>query len=197
MINQFDSDNYPDEEPRSVVVGSRWGWKRSDITSAYPTATYTLQYQFSLQSASPASFSITADKVSSEHVVEQTSVETGVFAPGEYYWQAEVVRDSDSESVTVATGVMTLTDDYGDSPGDVRSWVSEVLQAIRAVIAQSASKEQKGYTVFGRSLERRSLSELMELEREFNQRYQSELDKVDRENGRPVTSNRVYMKMEA
>lgn len=197
MINQFDSANYPNEEPRAVVIGSRWGWKRSDITNTYPTATYTLVYRFYLQESTPADFSITADKVGSEHVVEQTSVETAIFASGEYYWQAVVVRDSDSESVTVATGVMTLTDDFGSSPGDTRTWVTEVLQAIRAVIASSATKEQASYTVFGRSLERRSLTELMELEREFSQRHQTELDKIDRENGRPVTSNRVYMKMEA
>lgn len=197
MINQFDSANYPDVEPRSLTVGSYWAWKRPDITEAYPTATYSLEYRFSLQVVTETLFTITAGETGSEYVIEVGGITTGAYTAGEYYWQAVAIRTSDSEEMIVDSGYMTLTDDLGNYPGDTRSWVQTVLQSIRAVIASSATKEQSGYTVFGRSLERRSLSELIELERDFAQRFRNEQDALDRENGRAVKTTRVYMKMGA
>ena len=46
MANLFDRDNYPQQEPETLVVGDRWVWKRPDLVSDYPTASYALTYEF-------------------------------------------------------------------------------------------------------------------------------------------------------
>ena len=195
MQNQFDSDNFPDEEPGELVAGARWGWTRSDITAAYATATYTLKYRFSLQSGQFGVWDITALKTGDVHIVDEAQAATAGFTSGVYQWQAYIVRDSDSEEVVVDSGLVTVVAEFtaGD---DTRSYVAQVLDAIQATILGTASKEQGAYSIAGRSISMRPITELMELEKEFKKRYQSELDAIDRKAGRS-TNNRVLVKMSA
>lgn len=193
MDNLFDITNYPDSEPPTLTAGERWAWKRSDITNAYPTALYTLRYQFIQQDSVAASFIVTAAKTDAQHVVTVPIATTAEYSPGVYEWQAIVVRDSDSQEVVVSRGyldVKTLT-------GDTRSWTYRVLVAIRATIEGTATKEDSSYSIAGRSLSRRSISELLELEKEFQTRWDNEVKELDRENGRTVNQRRIYLKMGA
>lgn len=192
MINLFDSANYPDTEPNSIIAGSRIGWTRSDITSTYPTATYTLIYRFKLQSGDWDFEKITADKVSSAHIVELSKSTTAGFKAGDYRWQAIVVRDSDSEEIVVDEGYATVA----AQSGDIRSHNLTVLQAIRATIEGTASNEQAEYSINGRTLKRRSIAELVELEQLYAARWENEKAATDQANGR-TTSSSVLIKMGA
>lgn len=194
MKNLFDSDNYPDSVPEELFVGNRWAWTASAITAVYPTALYTLEYRFCLQEASHSDFDITASKVSSAHVVEVGQATTAAYNEGLYWWQAVVIRDSDSEEVTVDQGFTNLNYDLGTHAGDTRSQTYKTLTAIRATIAQTATKEQASYSVAGRSLSRRTPSELLELEREFARRWEDEKKDIARKNGRTVR-NRTVVKL--
>ena len=49
MGNLFDSNNYPQTEPSTLVAGDRWAWKRTDLGSDYPPASYTLAYEARLE----------------------------------------------------------------------------------------------------------------------------------------------------
>ena len=196
MENVFDSSNYPDAVPSSLTAGSRWAWTRSDITSVYPTASYTLKFRFSLLADPFTDYSVTASKVSSAHVVEVATSVTSGYAAGDYDWFAIIVRDSDSEEVTVDRGSVTIQPDMGAAPGDTRSWVLRVLTAIRATIEGTASKEQSGYSIGGRSLSLRTPGELLELEREFHKRLKQEQAEINRAAGRTAAS-RVLVKMGA
>lgn len=196
MENQFDSTAYPDSVPAELTAGNRWAWTRSDITAAYPTASYTLKFRLSLLESPYSDIELTASKVSSAHVVEVSQSTTAGYGAGEYSWSAVVVRDSDSEEVTVDRGHVTVEPDLGASPGDTRSWVYRVLVAIRATIEGTASKEQAGYSIGGRSLSLRSPTELLELEREFSRRWRDEKRDIDRKAGRAAGS-RVLVKMSA
>lgn len=191
MKNLFDSDNYPDVEPEELVSGERWAWKRSEITDAYPTASYTLKYRFSLQKSPFTTFTITASKTNSEHVIEVAQADTVQKTPGEHLWQAVVVRDSDSEEVTVGQGFITLVPEYTGTD-DTRSWTYRVLIAIRATIEGTASSDQESYSINGRSLSRRSLEELMALESEFSRKWEAEKAKKN-----PNVNTRVLVKMSA
>lgn len=193
MDNLFDSANYPTAEPGILGVGDRWAWTRPDITTAYPTASYTLKYRFIGQEAGGSVIEIVADKVVSAHVVTVATTVTIDYAPGTYEWQAIVVRDSDSEEVVVSRGYSTLK----ASTGDTRPWTYRVLMAIRATIEGTASKEDSSYSIAGRSLSRRSVSELLELEKEFQARWTSEQAAVDRAEGRTPAQRRVLMKFGA
>lgn len=196
MQNIFDSDNYPDSVPTELTAGSRWAWTRPDITSAYPTASYTLKFRLSLLADPFSDYSITASKVSSAHVVEVATSVTNGYAAGDYAWSAIIVRDSDSEEVAVDHGFVTIKPDMGASPGDTRSWAYRVLVAIRATIEGTASKEQAAYSIGGRSLSLRTPAELLELEREFGKRWDREKNEIDRKAGR-ASGNRVLVKMSA
>ena len=192
MINLFDSANYPDKEPDSIIAGSRIGWTRADITSTYPTATYTLIYKFKLQSGDWDFEKITAGKVSSAHVVELSKNTTAGFKAGDYKWQAIVVRDSDSEAIVVDEGFASVS----AQAGDIRSHNLTVLQAIRSTIEGTASHEQAEYSINGRTLKRRSIAELVELEQLYASRWENEKSATDKLNGRTTTSS-VLIKMGA
>jgi hypothetical protein len=195
MQNQFDSSAYPDSVPEELTAGSRWAWTRSDITAAYPTASYTLKFRFSLLESPYTDESVTASKADSAHVVEVASADTG-YTAGAWSWSAVIVRDSDSEEVTVDTGFVTVKPDLGASPGDTRAWIYQVLTAIRANLLDQASRSQKRIVINGRELESRSYSELVGLEQEFSKRWQAEQRKVDRKAGR-ASGSRVLVKMSA
>lgn len=170
MQNLFDTDNYPDSEPSGQVAGTVWGWKRPDITEAYPTASYTLKYLFGLQVTPFTAITITAGKVAGAHVVQATS--TGAYAAGQYKWQAVIVRVSDDAEVVVDTGYMQVTAKAATAT-DTSSWVYQTLVAVREVLKNGASKASS-YTINGRTLQRYSLTELLDLEREFSRRWKDE-----------------------
>lgn len=196
MNNLFDTDNYPDTEPASLVAGDWWAWTRSDITEAYPTASYTLKYRLTPLDGVADEITITAGKVSSAHVVEVSQATTTAYKSDEYGWKAIVVRDSDSEEVTVDQGYLTVHPELGATAGTHRSWVYETLAAVRATIKGTASEKQAAYSVGGRSLSLRTPQELMDMERDFSRRWDTEKAKIDRENGRS-TGSRVLVKMSA
>lgn len=196
MNNLFDSDNYPDEEPTELVAGNRWAWTRSDITAAYPTAAYTLKYRFSLLDGTHFTEEFTAGKTGDVHIVEQATTATSGYPAGDYRWQAVIVRVSDSEEITVDTGLLVITPDLDGDAVNAASWVYEVLTAIRATIKGTASEKQAAYSIGGRSLSLRSLTELLDLEREFSKRWDREKAEIERKAGR-ATGNRVLVTMGA
>lgn len=180
MNNLFDSDNYPDQEPKTLVLGARWAWTRSDITEAYPPASYTLKYRFILQSGTDYDFTITASKTASAHVVEVAIATTAGHVAGDYIWQAVAVRDSDSEEVVVEEGLAEIK----AKTGDIRTHTLKTLQAIRATIEGKASKDQMSVAVNGYSLSKYSFLELQQLERDYSIRWENEKRDLNRKNGR-------------
>lgn len=196
LVNRFDSANYPDSEPTEAFAGERWAWTRSDITATYPTASYTLSYRMCLQEASHADIDITATKSDSKHVVEVGQATTAAYGEGLYWWQAIVTRDSDSEEVVVGEGYIEVKADLGAHAGDTRTQAYKILSAIRATILGTASNEQSSYSIAGRSLSRRSIDELLQLEKEFARRWDKEKEAIDRAAGR-AKSNRVLLRMRA
>jgi len=192
MENLFDTANYPAREPKTVYAGSMWSWMRGDISTAYPTAEYTLVYRLAQQATPFESITITAAKLSGVHVVQESI--TGARLPGAYRWQAVVVRDSDSAEVTVATGNIEVLP-AAISGVESASWVYQVLSAIQATLKGSASKDQQQVEIAGRSIISRPLGELLQLEKEFSKRWRQEQQALDRKNGRPTA--RVLVGMSA
>lgn len=190
MINLFETDNYPDEVPSELVAGTLFAWKRSDITAAYPTASYTLKFRLVMLVDPFTEYDITASKTGEEHVVQQT--DTASFAAGEYRWYADITRDSDSVSVQVDEGLVTLR----PAAGQDDSHTYRVLQAIRAVIEGTASREEESYSINGRSLSLRSPEDLLLLEKEYAKRWRNEKAAIERKAGRSSKS-RILVKMEA
>lgn len=196
MNNLFDSANYPQSEPDELVVGARWAWTRPDITNAYPTSAYTLKYRFNLMVSNGAVKTFTAAKTGGAHVVEVAAATTAAYTAGDYSWQAVVVRDSDSEEVTVDSGFSVFVPKLSGSTADTRSHAYITMKAIEAVIQGVATKEQQSYSIAGRSLTRYSHKELVDFYERYKRMWKAEMEAKRRKSGRK-TGSRVLVKMRA
>lgn len=196
MENQFDSSNYPSSVPVDLVAGDFWAWNCPDITAAYGTDDYTLAYAFSLQEAPFGDYSFPATVIDGAFVVEVSATATKGQPAGSYRWQAMVTRSSDGETVTVDSNMVAVSPNLSGSPGDTRTWVARTLDAIRATLEGTASKEQASYEIGGRSISLRSIEDLLALEKEFAARYDQEQKAADLKAGRSV-NNRVLVGMSA
>lgn len=175
-MNQFDSANYLTIEPTELIVGDRWLWKRTDLGSDYPPASYSLKYSLRLAGATATEIEITANESGSDYLIEVASTTTAGYTAGTYIWQAYITRTSDSERVMIASGVVDVIANRDASTSDPRSHARKVLDAIEAVIEGRASKDQEEYTIKDRSLKRTPLSDLLTL----RNKYRAEVDAEER-----------------
>lgn len=188
MENLF--EKVPDEEPRTLRIGSFWTWRRPDITEAYPTATYTLKYRLTNLDDSTTK-EITATKDATGHLVEVPSQKTATYTAGNYVWVPVIVRVSDSVEIPLDAGDLVV-----ETSDPSQTFNYRVLVAIRATLEKTASKEQQQYSIAGRQLIRRSTSELLALEQEFQRRVEKERSNRQRKLGRGG-KKRVLVKMGA
>lgn len=173
MANLFESANYPETEPASVIAGDRLAWKRTDLGSDYPPASYTLSYTARRQSDGTDSIAITASADGSDYVVEVGQATTAVYEVGDYRWQAYLTRDADSERVTIDYGTWEVVADRATSTSDPRSHAEIVLDAVEAVIEGRATKDQENYSISGRSLVRTPIGDLLRLRQVYRAEVRS------------------------
>lgn len=195
MANLFDRDNYPQQEPETLVVGDRWVWKRPDLVSDYPTASYALTYEFHIDAGGGGShkFTITATETTDAYIVEVDSSTTANYTADDYKWYAYITRSSDSERVAVDSGVSTLVPNYADTNADLRTHAKKVLDAVQAVIENRATIDQSSFSIAGRSLSRMSIDELHSLRDRYEAKYNKELQKAKIRNNKP-TGNTIGVK---
>jgi len=163
LSNAFDSTNYPSKVPELLQKGDFWAWKRTDLASDYPLASYGLKYKFYLIDGSTASnFTLTATESNDEYIISTSS--TTSQTAGDYRWDAIIIRASDSAEVIIGDGFSTILDNA------VRSHVKIVYDALEAVIENRATMDQSSMSIAGRSLSRMSIDELLT----FKDRYKAE-----------------------
>lgn len=179
MPNAFDSANFPTREPDELVIGDRWMWKRTDLGGDYPPASYTLKYSLRLATGAATEIEITATASGSDFVVEVPSATTGTYTAGRYYWQLYITRNSDSQRVMLARGVVDVRTNEDASATDPRTHAKKVLDAIEAVIESRATKDQEEYAINGRSLKRTPLEDLIMLRNKYRAEVASE-ERADR-----------------
>lgn len=182
MSTAFDPANYPETEPADLVIGDRATWKRKDLGLEYPPATFELKYSARLEGES-TEIEITATESGNEYIVEVSSVTTGGWTAGRYQWQAYITRSADSERITIDSGSFEVLENRDLSTVDSRSHNRKVLEAIRAVIEDRASKDQESYSIDGRSLSRTPISDLITLENRYAWRVKGEEDAERLANG--------------
>jgi hypothetical protein len=91
---------------------------------------------------------------------------------GEITTRYQVVATKDEDSLVIEGGRLILARSLNTLTGglDARTHEERVLDNIRAVIEKSATKEQHKYMVNGMELERRTLKELVDLEKFYASR---------------------------
>lgn len=177
MANQFDSTYYPITEPNELQLGDFWAWKRTDLSNDYPTASYSLSYEFNLiDGATVSNFTLTASESNNEYVIESTN--TTSYAKGEYNWIAYITRSSDSARIKISEGFTEIQDNYATTTNSVRSHAKKVLDAIEAVIENRATMDQSSMSIAGRSLSRLTVDELMTFRDRYKTEYLKEIKKA-------------------
>jgi len=171
MANLFESTNYPTTEPDKIIAGDRIAWKRSDLDSDYPIATYSLKYSARLENAGTTEIEITASESGSDYIVEVGQSTTAAYTAGVYHWQAYIIRTSDSERITVDSGTWEVKANRDAATTDPRGHVKKVLDAIEATIEGRASKDQEKYAIQGRELWRTPIADLILLRDKYRAEY--------------------------
>ena len=183
MSNKFDSANFPTEVPDELQLGDFWSWKKDNLASDYPTADYTLSYEFNLiDGATASNFTLTATESNDEYIISTS--DTGSYTKGEYNWVSYITRTSDSARVKIAEGYIEIQDNYATTSASVRSHAKIVLDAVKAVIENRATMDQSSMSIAGRSLSRMSISELYELKDRAQRDYNAEVKKAAIKNGK-------------
>lgn len=185
MSNLFDRANYPEQEPYELVVGDYWAWKRENLATDYPTALYSLSYEFHCDSGGGGShqFTINAVEANDVYYIEVPSTTTDDYNPHDYIWGAYITRTADSNRVQIDEGKTTLLPNLADTNADLRSFAKKVLDNVEAVIEGRATIDQSSFSIGNRSLSRMSIDELLELRRVHKVEYLKEVKQARVKNG--------------
>lgn len=171
--NLFDPANYPNAEPEKVVVGDRIVWKRTDLSDVYSPSLYNLQYVARITGGGSTEINVTATESNGQFIVEVSSVTSANFVAGIYHWQAEIIRQSDSERIVVDRGYFEAIADLDANGADPRTHAEIMLDKIESLLEGKADSDVANYSVAGRSLTKLSFAELVEA-RDY---YKAELQK--------------------
>ena len=175
MPNLFDSTNYPSTEPtleeygNPIVAGDYLAWKRTDLGSDYPPASYGLTYSARLNGVGSA-ISLTASESGTDYIIEYDSTATAVFPVGVYQWSAFITQTSDSNRIQIDSGTWEVIENKATSTTDPEPHAKKVLDALEAVIENRATQDQMSYSIAGRSLSRMSQDDL----NAFRDKYKAE-----------------------
>lgn len=182
MGNAFNSANYPAREPAQLTVGDRWLWKRTDLGSDYPPASYSLKYVLRRHETTATEIEITANESGSDYLVEVASATTAGYAAGFYAWTAYIIRTSDNERLVLGTGTVEVVANRDAVTTDPRSHARKVLDAIEAVLENRATVDQQEYSIAGRSLKRMEIGNLLT----FRDKYRAEVHAEEHGAGRKL-----------
>lgn len=163
-------------EPSKIVAGDSVKWTRS--FGDYPAPTWVLSYELrSHQNTSGSPITITASQDGSTTGFS-VSVAANISAdwpPGTYHWAAYVTSGADRARVD--RGIIEVEPDLAQAPAgfDPRSKAKMMLDAIAAMIAGKATKDQLSYTISGRSITKLSPEEVEKWRAIYEKEYAREL----------------------
>ena len=161
MSNLFDRANYPTQEPTELYVGDRWMWKRTDLGTDYPTASYSLSYVLRPLSNGGSHIDITAAEDGDDYIVEVASATTAGYTYLEYRWYAFITRTSDSQRLEIGSGTVTVYPNRVSSNDDPRTHAEQMVDKIELVLNNRADADVLSYSIAGRSLSKMSPDELV------------------------------------
>lgn len=164
----------PSQVPANLVAGDLWSWTR-DRTTDFPAGTWSGVWYF--ENAYKA-FSIAATASGLVFAGSMAAATTTTLRPGKYRWSFVVTNGA--TRITAETGLVTvLPDPAAAGSNDRRSHAQRVLDAIEAVLEGAATQDQQSMTIAGRSLQRRTLSELTDLRKQYRLEVQAEQSAAD------------------
>jgi len=188
MANLFDPTNAPETEPLTFVLGDFVQWKRSDLVHDYPLATYSAQYVSRLSGGGNTEFTVVGTETDGTYLFTIPSATSSGFTAGDYHWQLEVVRTSDSSRIVIQRGDWSILVDLDVNGSDPRSHAQIMIGKIESILQGKADSDIGSYSIAGRSLTKMSFAELMEARDRYKAEYTQELIKSRLETGKPSGS---------
>ena len=189
MSNLFDSDNYPTVEPEVLTIGDRWLWKRNDLGSDYPPASYALSYNARLQGAGSTAISITASESGDDYLVEVASATTAGYTAGTYSWSAFITRSADSQRIQIDSGDFVIKTNLATSTADPRTHAEKMVDHLESTLESLAQKLTTSYSVSDRSNTLTSMEDVRNQLDYYKGKVKSELNKARVKSGLRTDSN--------
>ena len=168
--------------PYTIYSGDTAIWKITDLNTDYSNSTHTLSYYFRLESTG-AGFTVNASADNDDYLITLSASTTAGKTAGIYHFIAYVTRSSDSARVTVDRGQVEIKPNLASSSADPRSHAKIMLDKIESLLEGKADKDVSSYSIAGRSLNKMSVSELLEWRNYYKAEYNRELNKMRNENG--------------
>jgi len=188
MANLFDPTNAPETEPLKFVLGDFVQWKRSDLVTDYPLATYSAQYVSRLSSGGNTEFTVVGTETGGTYLFTISSATSADFVAGDYHWQLEIVRTSDSSRIVVQRGDWSIIVDLDVNGSDPRSHAQIMIGKIESILQGKADSDIGSYSIAGRSLTKMSFAELLDARDKYKAEFTQELVKSRLETGKPSGS---------
>ena len=188
MANLFDAANAPETEPLKFVLGDFVQWKRSDLLTDYPLASHSAQYVSRLSGGGNTEFTVVATETDGTYLFTIPSATSAGFVAGDYHWQLEIVRTSDSSRIVLERGDWSLVVDLDVNGSDPRSHAQIMIGKIESILQGKADSDVGSYSIAGRSLTKMSFGELMDARDKYKSEYAQELIRSRLEVGKPSGS---------
>lgn len=160
MTNLFDSANAPEGEPTSAVVGDFVQWKRSDLSDDYSNSSYTAKYIFHKADGTGSDLTITGTALNDDFLFTITSTVSDRLPAGDYVWQLEIIRNSDSSRIVVDRGNFKFLVDLLTPHADGRIHAEIMVAKIESILEGKADSDVSSYSIAGRSLTKMNFDEL-------------------------------------
>jgi hypothetical protein len=184
MANAFDAVNAPEGEPESIVVGDFVQWKRSDLVADYPADLYTATYVARITGGGQNEIQVVGSNQTTHYLFQISGTSSSAFAPGYYFYQLEIKRNSDNERIVISKGNFSITPDLEVNQADPRTNSKIMLDKIESLLNGKADSDVSSYSVAGRSLTKMTFAELQDARNFYKQEVLNEQSKTDAKNGR-------------
>tara|TARA_Y100001938_G_scaffold134909_1_gene195924 strand:- start:261 stop:842 length:582 start_codon:yes stop_codon:yes gene_type:complete len=178
LANLFDSDNAPVGVPDEVFIGDFIQFKITEFSSDYANSAHTMKLVARISTGANTEISLTASASDDDYLFSVASSASASFTAGDYHYQLEITRDSDSNRIIVDRGQLKVSTDYDDNV-DPRAHAEIMLGKIETILEGKADSDVSSYSINGRSLNKFTPSELLEW-RDYYRREVNEIKRQER-----------------
>jgi len=173
MANIFTT--IPEKEPISFYKGETIVWKRTDIGADYDPSSYSMVWEASLESNGSTRFSATVTESGTEYTFTLDNSSTASYTAGDYVWFLKVLQTSDSETLVIDSGKITVKDNYFATTGDTRSHAKVMVDKLESLLEGKADADVSSYAIAGRSLNKLTVEEMLKWLDYYKAEYQREI----------------------
>ena len=173
MANIFTT--IPEKEPINFYKGETVVWKRTDIGADYDPSSYSMVWEASLESDGSTRFSATVTESGTDYTFTLDNSSTASYTAGDYVWFLKVLQTSDSETLVIDSGKITVKDNYFATTGDTRSHAKVMLDKIESILENRADADVSSYSIAGRSLNKLKVDELLRWRDYYRAEYKKEV----------------------